>query len=468
MSHEQAAPRLSQTTDEASQPELFTGLPRKKRPASGTPSEEGASRTRRRVSLPVTSSSAGKNTDRENSRVETSPIDKARDEIKNDLDFATLGAALHAGVPARVQAVISLIADGTVSSEHFFHEDAKTGERHSVIDDLLELYRSWHRPDLSRFPEEQTPLSRAEQLASDIDCFKGLLSASQNERAHPEIQDAAKSDDYMVDAARLFIDRAASLPAQDHADAFKLLGPMLDEVLEKPAHETKPRIDDLMATLDRVYTVRLHPDARQFCHSYSLKFAAQQPPSQEAIEQAESLVQSAALLPVEHQQTAYKTAVELITKMPQAAFDHMAQIDGLSHPLRACAHSLWGLDDKVFGKAAVDLIDASQNQLPGHQFVVLKSIHEIYSHRGGETEMRFARLPGADRINLFLSMLDASRLSGGNDMVGDSVQPMHWGRSMLPHLPESVQSLAETMLRRAEAGHTPTVSFKFAAMSWPR
>lgn len=458
-------PRAQARPQGASQSGPIATLAGKKRsPSSTPPAGESDSASRKRQSSMSSPARAAVSPTRrgrfaKKHEAEASPVDQARAEIARDLDFATLCAALHTGLPAKIQAVLSLIADGTVKPEHFFHDESAPTERdRSIIDDLLALYnKNSRRPDLSRFIEGwgQKAQSDVERLSSDMACFRALLAACQDERAHPDIKDAATRYDYILAAACTFIHRAAPLTEKLRADPINLVEPMLCELLDRLSQRVRiaqsalegggEDIQDLSEALCDILTESLHPDTRQIFHRYGVEFAAHLACSPTKIDCALALVSKASLVPKEQQRDAFKTAVNLIAESSRAAFnDDNEQHDSLID----CAYLLAELHDDVMGKAAVDLIDAA-NIGQNVSLELLETIYEraVSSVNPRTGEMRFASLPEADRERLFLAMLDGHRL----DPEGD----LEWCRSMLSHLPQGAQAAATEMLRRAESGDAP-------------
>jgi len=233
----------------------------------------------------------------------SSAFDEARTDIKQNLDFATLCSALETGVPTRVSAAISLIADGTVTPNEFFHPDPVTGKQRCVIDSLLEMYASPRRPDLSRFsdlsqfPERLAP-TEIERLSSDINCLQQLLVACK-QSPHPKIQNVAS--DYEVPSACMFMRRVASMPSEHQAEAINLVTPMLDDLLSKVGHENAMgQGSDMLTALRSQVDADIHPAARATYLSYALKFSVNRPLLEQCDHVAFHVLRMAELPPEHH------------------------------------------------------------------------------------------------------------------------------------------------------------------------
>lgn len=127
----------------------------------------------------------------------------ARASLEQDLDETTLLPVFLGRVPAKIQAAIDMIADGTITSEHFFHDhpfrtvfDLATSEQNpqivSLLDDLIETYKG-SLPDLSPFAEGQFRSSEQPegQLLDDFDILGTVLSACRSNRADSWIKRSA-------------------------------------------------------------------------------------------------------------------------------------------------------------------------------------------------------------------------------------------------------------------------------------
>jgi hypothetical protein len=299
-------PAAPETSPQSLRGRTPPGVPGQHRPSrSDAPRAESSARGHVRSQLPSraapaqagSSSSAERTAVFENSRTGayTRPgaardeIDEARDDIEADLDFATMCSALEVGVPARVAAAISLVADGTVGPGEFFHPHPVAGGQTCVIDNLLGMYASSYRPDLSQFQEGLAP-TRIERLSGDMDCLRRLLTAC-TQSPHPEIRDAARH--YDVARTHVFVQRAASMPQEHHAEAINLVEPMLHELMNKLAQGNAPPVSDLAQALWEGFCAATHPDVRQTYHSYGLMVMAHQPASPEKAARAVEFVQAA-------------------------------------------------------------------------------------------------------------------------------------------------------------------------------
>jgi hypothetical protein len=443
-------PAAPETSPQSPRGRAPPGVPGQRRPSrSASPRAESSVRVRARSPLPTRAALA------EAGSFSLFPqaaagnaIDEARADIRADMDFVTVCSALEVGVPARVSAAISLVADGTVGPGDFFHAHAEGGRRACVIDSLRDVYGSPHRPDLSRFQEGLAPTS-VERLSGDIDCLRQLLAACA-QSPHPEIQDVARRYEFVP--AHLFVQRAALMPQEHHAEAVNLVAPMLDELLHKLAQgHAVPQISAVADELGEALSAETHPDARQAFHSYGLQFLAHQPDSPEKAARAVGFVRTAQLLPREHQQDAIKTALQLLVGIPREA---RGPYDTLRESLTLCAMHLVGLHNDVFGKSAIDLLEASRgspDDFVSQRAEICKAVAHValLTHETGEP--RFARLPDDDKADLFSELLYAS-VHRGIYQTGDADR---WGPQMLPHLPQRMQRQAGEMLRRAKAGRLP-------------
>jgi hypothetical protein len=311
-------PAAPETSPQSPRGRAPPGVPGQHRPPrSDSSGGESSARVRSRSPLPTRAAPAEAGSSSSAPRAAAgNPIDEARADIAADMDFVTVCSALEVGVPARVSAAISLVADGTVGPGEFFHAHAEADGQVCVVDNLLEMYASPHRPDLSQFQERLAP-TRIERLSGDIDCMRQLLAACA-QSPHPEIQDAARRNE--VAPACMFIQRAASMPREHHAEAINLVAPMLDELLQKLAQgNAVPGISDLAQALWEGLGAATHPDARQTYHSYGLRFLAHQPASPEREVRTLGFVHSAQMLPQEHQQDAIDTALQLLVEMRRHA-----------------------------------------------------------------------------------------------------------------------------------------------------
>lgn len=387
-----------------------------------------------------------------------SPLAEARENIKKDLAFiplcASLVAAREFNAALEMKATISLVADGTVSAAEFFGTNPFTGARESMFSHLGEMLDSPDRPNFDG--------TEVQQFAADIACFRALMAACKDERAHPEIQNEARS--YEPTVPGYFTLRAASLQPEHHAESIKLVEPMLDALLQTAA-QGKAEIDDVMQDLDRVFTNRLHPDARKTIASYRHKFMALMPASTQKVDTAVDLVCSAGLLPERHQQGFVRAALQTIAEMPNSALSHQAQVDTEFHPFTECAYGLSGLHDNVFGKSAIDLLEATSGvaeELHLEQEVCKLIGQFALMERPATGQNRFASLPDEDKVHLFLAMLDAS-LSYSMYQMGGA---RHWGPKMVPHLPQSVRQQATDLLNLANQGSSPMLGFRLAAKNW--
>jgi hypothetical protein len=458
-------PAAPETSPQSPRGRAPPGVPGQRRPSrSASPGAESSARVRSRSALPTRAAPAEAGSSSSAPRAAAgNAIDEARADIRANMDFVTVCSALEVGVPARVSAAISLIADGTVGPGDFFHAHAEGGRSASVIRNLIDVYGSPHRPDLSRFQEGLAP-TRLERLSGDIDCLRQLLAACAHS-PHPEIQDAARR--YEAAPACFFLHRIASMPREHHAEAINLVAPMLDELLHKLAQgHAVPRISAVVQALEGGHwNAAIHPDVRQACYSYGLRILAHQPASPEKAKQAVGFVLAARLVPPEHQQDAIKTALQLIVEIPQDVLDPQARRDELSHPLTECAYALEGVHDDVFGKSAIDLLRASKGIAEDIdlQFVICKAVGEVALSPGRDSgQVPFARLHEGDKVRLFLEMLGAS-IHPRLHQMGDA---RTWGPQMLPYLPQSVQQEAGVLLRLAENGRSPLMGFELAARNW--
>jgi hypothetical protein len=470
-------PATPETSPQSLRGRAPPGVPGQHRPSgSGSPGAQSSARVRPRTQLPSretraqasSSSSAARSAmidamfENYRTGVYTRPgaernaLGEARDDIEADMDFATLCSALEVGVPARVRAAISLIADGTAGPDEFFHAHSEGSGQTSVIDSLLQMYASPHRPDLSQFQEGLAP-TRFERLSSDIDCLQQLLTACA-QSPHPEIQEAARRHE--VAPAHMLIQRAASMSQEYLAEAINLVAPMLDALLEKLEQgDEVPHISSVAQALDEGLTsAATHPDAREIYHSYGLRVMEHQPDSPEKAEQAVRFVQSAQLLPRALQQGAFRDAFDLIAQIPQGILDPQGRMGAESHPLAQCAHVLAGLHRDVFAGSAIALLRACKGVAENIRLrpSICRSIAQIVLQPEHDTgEVPFAGLPDGDKMPLFLQMLDAS-VHQNRHQSGGAAQ---WGTQMLQHLPPSERREAGDMLLEAELGHVPMGGF---------
>jgi hypothetical protein len=332
-------PAAPETSPQSLRGRAPPGVPGQHRPSrSASPGAESSARVRARTPLPTRAAPAEAGSSSSAPRAAAgNAIDEARADIRADMDFVTVCSALEVGVPARVSAAISLVADGTVGPGDFFHAHSGASGQVCVIDNLIDLYGSPHRPDLSRFQEGLAP-TRVERLSGDVDCLRQLLAACA-QSPHPEIQDAARR--YEVAPACMFIRRAASMPQEHHAEAINLVAPMLGELLHKLAQgHAVPQISTVAKELKDGLNAAIHPDACQTYHSYGLRILAHQPVSAERTASAFVFLNLARLLPQEHQQDAVDAARQLLREMPRNAHGSAPRNDDGPGPRRIQSSAL--------------------------------------------------------------------------------------------------------------------------------
>lgn len=353
-----------------------------------------------------------------------------------------------------------MIADGTVRPADFFHAGLARNERLSVVGNLLGVYASPTRPDLSGFQEGLATPAEIERLSGDIHCCRQLLAACL-QSPHEEIVRAADTD-AEIEATCVFIERAASLPSALHVEGIDLVVPMMDKLLQDRAMGPHPVVDHgyVVDALHERLTGALHLDARRTYHSYALKFIAGWPASPDKAVDAEKFVLAAAMLAAEHQRQAFSDAFQMVVGIPRADPDPVARTEVLARSTM-CTHALRLLHVAAFGQSAVDVLRASDTVADGPiRMEICKAVAQVALDPRPDTgEVRFASLSEADKVDLFLELLDGSLgrwyRAGGQ-----------WGSRMLPHLPHGVQRQAADLLMLAERGQRPMQGYRHAAGSW--
>jgi hypothetical protein len=119
-----------------------------------------------------------------------------------------------------------MIADGFVTSEHFFHHhpflteidrmtDKQIPQDVSLLDDLIEISRS-RLPDLSRFAQGLFRKSQKpeEQVLEDFDLIGSVLSACRSNTADPWVRQSATDPEVMARSWGAFANRSAALQLQ--------------------------------------------------------------------------------------------------------------------------------------------------------------------------------------------------------------------------------------------------------------
>ena len=247
----------------------------------------------------------------------TPDIKSARADLEKNLDAYTLVPTFVAGDPARIAAATAMIADGTVPSNFFFHDQSHLSEsdpyagpstsRRSVLDELVDTY-SEHRPDLSAFKEGQgKPAPTPEKLLlSDVKTFHDVLGASRSGDADPEIRAAATDPSIAAKSWGMFAKRAGSLSSEHHSEAIRSM------------------------------------------YSDGLKSVAALPPSVDRAAAAREFAGSAGLLDKDQQRDAYKTAIGLIADTPPHILDRSQS----GRLLQESASSLSSLHESAIPGAA--------------------------------------------------------------------------------------------------------------------
>jgi hypothetical protein len=104
-----------------------------------------------------------------------SSLELARTEIGRHLSFDTVMGVFLARKPTSILAVISLIADRTVTSEHL---------------SLSELVETYDMPQLDLMPlKEERFNASAQYLLEDVKTFCAVLSACESSTANPDLHD---------------------------------------------------------------------------------------------------------------------------------------------------------------------------------------------------------------------------------------------------------------------------------------
>lgn len=147
----------------------------------------------------------------------------AREYLEQDLDDSTLLPTFLAQDPARMQAAMNMIADGTINLMHFFHEhpyqtviDSATGQQNprlvSFLDDLIGAYEG-SSPNLSRFPEGQSRNLQQpeEKLVGDFEILGAVLSACRSNKADVHVRNSANDPKIIAKVWSAFAKRLEDL-----------------------------------------------------------------------------------------------------------------------------------------------------------------------------------------------------------------------------------------------------------------
>ena len=392
-------------------------------------------------------------------------------------DFCGLISVLHVGVPARVEALLLLIARGEILPEQFFASDAddmasgnstdqlreksrdEDLDRRCLIDHVLEDYGTSQRADLSPYLEgilEQQPgipgrpeATEIDHLRADIQRFSALLVACRSREAHPRIRDAVAGHQYELYAACVFIRRAGLLAPERRRDRMRIpLGPVepliatLLAKLDKAAgnlgaDEPRPDTETLAEVLASTAEGTPHAMMTAQCHWYGTQVIKRLPPSPKRTEISGLLLCGIAKLPLDSQLQAFMRHVDFISGSPRRAFMHDR---GKADCLMKCAQSLGDLSDDVMYAAARHLLarlDPVDRRKAERQFVdVVLSTDE----RTGER--RFAKLRLEDRQAVFWMSMDSA---------GSRSERWARAKATLDELPEDFRERAHQYLRVALA-----------------
>ena len=157
-------------------------------------------------------------------------IAAARADLEKDLEFSTLLPVFEAGDPAKVAAVLEMIADGTIWQGCFFQVHpylTETGSATnktipkviSLLDEVIDAYAG-PRPDLSNFAEGRGQPTRTagERLSAEMTTLLALHEACRSKKAASAIQSAGEDPVRLAKGWRILARRSASLSPDDCSD----------------------------------------------------------------------------------------------------------------------------------------------------------------------------------------------------------------------------------------------------------
>ncbi|KAJ6192072.1 hypothetical protein J3E72DRAFT_273729 [Bipolaris maydis] len=192
-------------------------------------------------------------------------IATARKRLEQDLDDSTLLPTFLAQDPARMQAAMEMIADGTINPKHFFHThpyrvviDPVTGEQNpqlvSLLDDLIEAYEG-SLPNLSRFAEGQSRNSQQpeEKLVGDFEILGAVISACRSDRAVVQVRESANDPETIAKIWGAFAKRLKDLQFVQYPEPVRKTFLEGLDILEKlPASKTRATSASELACLVHV------------------------------------------------------------------------------------------------------------------------------------------------------------------------------------------------------------------------
>lgn len=325
----------------------------------------------------------------------------------------------------------------SLSPATFFATDAD-GRRESLVTRLA-----------ARF--DGTPAA----FPSDLAAWRRLSAACLDPLAHADIRAEAHAQEPAL--AAHFIASAGRMPPHVQAAALRDTTPLIDRLLQRP-HAESGTLDGVRDVLDDMLTVALHADARPVAFDHLQGLVRQLPPSEEKAWKAVALLQRVGLLPMERQRDTAGALLAVIGEVPDESLGEQAQVDGLAHPFNESIYALHALHEEAIGPSAIDLLRASRGRLEPLRFEQ-QMCHELagslvlaYPATG---QIRFARLPDAHKLDLFLHLLDASIFQRQYQMGGARA----WGPALLQHLPAVVRDEAAVLLQQAQEGGSPALGF---------